>query len=164
MDKLKIKQYKNMSLLDIAEIYHFDLEPIGDKHRGLCLFHNDQGTPNFFAYADDSFFCYACRRGGDKAQFIAEAEHISRRSIIDLWEGTTKLSDLLSIKLKTRKTNYLNNFKILLANVYHKHNKKLSLHFLAKYDTLLSTQSFMTHEQYSSMVKSLVKDIGGIEK
>ena len=66
MDKATVMKYKCMSTREIGERHGFHFERLGDKWRGLCLFHNDQGTPNMFVYPDDSFFCFACVDGSTK--------------------------------------------------------------------------------------------------
>lgn len=67
---------KNM--LSLMAEYDLEIKKEGTVLRAYCPFHNDTGRPNFTIYEDtDSWYCFACKEGGDKALFVSKIEGIS---------------------------------------------------------------------------------------
>jgi DNA primase len=61
----------------VASWYRLGLRPVGRALVGLCPFHDDRHRPNFHLYPDtDSWYCYACDRGGDVIDFVCAIEHV----------------------------------------------------------------------------------------
>jgi DNA primase len=66
------------NIISLMAEYNIELRKEGTILRAYCPFHNDTGRPNFTIYEDtDSWYCWACKEGGDKAQFVAKMEGIS---------------------------------------------------------------------------------------
>ena len=58
--------------------YSLEIKKEGTILRAYCPFHNDTGRPNFTIYEEtDSWYCFACKEGGDKALFVSKMENIS---------------------------------------------------------------------------------------
>jgi len=71
-----------MNIVEVIQNYGVDLVKNGELYLGLCPFHNDRNTPNMYVYPKtDSFYCYACLKGGDIIQFMALIEHKDRSEI-----------------------------------------------------------------------------------
>lgn len=158
MDKEQVKKFKNMPLLSIAQHYGFRFSPVGGKLRGLCLFHGDVKTPNLFLYPDDTFFCYGCKRGWSKSQFVAYAEKVQRRVIDELWERSTPLPELMSMKLQAPKINYRNQLLLLLANfVYNKRqvDPSFTIDKIAAIDAMLESRTFIDLDTYTEVVQKI---------
>lgn len=66
------------SLMAVLAEYGIEIKKEGSVVRAFCPFHNDTGRPNFTIYEDtDSWYCFACKEGGDKVAFVAKHEGIS---------------------------------------------------------------------------------------
>ena len=159
MDSKKIISYKNWDLPTIAHTYGFQLSPVGGKLRGLCLFHGDRGNPNFFVYPDtDTWFCYACKRGHTKSQFIAYAERVPRRVIDNLWEKSTCLTEVMDLRLRQREINYRDSLLLLLASFCYNKRSVNTLPYtktLREIDVEISTKSFVDFNTYTRLVKRI---------
>jgi DNA primase len=69
IDTEAIKQ--NNSLTAIYESLTGNrLRRSGDKMTGLCPFHNDSRSGNFFIYPDNTYHCFACEQDGDLISFV----------------------------------------------------------------------------------------------
>ena len=62
---------------DIVEIVGevVELKTIGDRHKGLCPFHNES-TPSF-TVDNGLFYCFGCHEGGDAIRFVERTQKIS---------------------------------------------------------------------------------------
>lgn len=159
MDKEKVKRYKDWELLAIAQDYGFEMSQVGGKYRGLCKFHGDTKSPNLFIYPDgDTFFCFACKRGWSKSQFVAYAEHVPRKVIDSLWEKSTDIRELLDIRLKQRVINYRDPLLLLIAKFcYNNRSRNTWLYTkkLQELDAEISTKSFVDLPTYTRLVKMI---------
>lgn len=164
MDKAKVKSLKSLPLRDIGERYGFRFERVGDKLRSLCHFHNDAGTPNLFVYPDDSFFCFACRRGGTKSAFVAYAERVDRKVIEQLWNEDTPPDQLIFSNLKVREADYKPQLQLYLSKCFYDAQAKglsITLEDMRDLDMRVSSRKFITLEEYSDVVEKLMKKLGG---
>lgn len=164
MDKEVIKKLQALPLRAIGERYGFRFERVGDKLRALCHFHNDTGTPNLFVYPDDSFFCFACRRGGGKAAFIAYAEHVDRKAIEKIWNDATPPDELILTNLQPREADYKPQLLLYLSKFFYelrKRNPKAPLACMQDFDTRVSRRPFIHLAEYSAIVDDLKRKLGG---
>lgn len=62
---------------DIVEIVSevVELKTWGDKHKGLCPFHNES-TPSF-SVSNGLYFCFGCLAGGDVIRFIQATQSLT---------------------------------------------------------------------------------------
>lgn len=163
MDKATILKFKSYSLKAIGEHYGFHFDKVGDKWRALCLFHNDTGTPNLFVYPDDSFFCFACKRGGPKSSFIAAAEHVNAAVIEKMWGNSDPLDEVVAVNLTQRAANFKPHFQLFLAKLTYGHlgTGQLSMADLKYYDDIIARSKSLTMEQYADLVNQLTLKYGG---
>src|SRR3954453_14864194 len=69
------------------------LRRFGNRHSGLCPFHNEK-TPSFSIYGEHQFFkCFGCDAKGDVFNFVMMIEGIT------FWEALRKLADQHGIAL-----------------------------------------------------------------
>ena len=159
MDIARVKKYRNWSLLEIAQDYGFTFHAVGGKLRGLCLFHGDKGSPNMFIYPEsDTFFCFACKRGWSKSQFVAYAEKVPRKAVDNLWEKSTCLVELLEMKLKQAPTNYRDSLLLLLAKFWYNTKGRNTYPYtkrLKEIDAEISTKDFIDFATYSRLIKEI---------
>lgn len=82
-------------LTTLAE-YNIDVKHEGQVLRAFCPFHNDTGRPNLTLYdATNSWYCWACKEGGDVISFVAKMENISYGAAKSKIEGVgVDLSEL----------------------------------------------------------------------
>jgi hypothetical protein len=157
MDLNKIKRYRGWDLLPIAESYGFEFQPVGGKLRGLCKFHGDTGNPNLFIYPDDNtWFCFACRRGHTKSQFVAYAEKVPRKVIDGIWDRDTDIRELLDVRLKQRVINYRESLLLLLSKFCYDNRSRNTLPYtkrLAELDREISAKPFIDLTAYTRFVK-----------
>jgi hypothetical protein len=164
MDRETILKFKSYSLRAIGEHYGFRFDKVGDKWRALCLFHRDTSTPNLFVYPDDSFFCFACKRGGPKSAFIAAAEHVNRSLIEKMWGNTDPLEDVVAMNLTPRSVNFKPQLQLFIAKFYYTRRQLipgLNLDLLKHYDELLSRSKTLSMEEYAAIVKDISDRFGG---
>jgi hypothetical protein len=158
MDIARVKKYRNWGLLDIAQDYGFTFNTVGGKLRGLCLFHGDKGSPNMFIYPDDTFFCFACKRGWSKSQFVAFAEKVPRKTVETLWEKSTCIVELLDMKLKKPATNYRDALLLLLAKFWYNNKGRNTYPYTQKLkdiDAEISSKDFIDFAMYSRLIKEI---------
>lgn len=68
--------------------YSIDIRHEGQVLRAFCPFHNDTGRPNFTIYEDtNSWYCWACKEGGDVIAFVAKMENITYSAAKSKIEG-----------------------------------------------------------------------------
>ena len=64
-----------MDIVSLVETYGINIKRVGNLYRGLCPFHPDR-YPSFVVYPEtESFFCFGCRKGGDKIEFVKLMEN-----------------------------------------------------------------------------------------
>lgn len=68
VDELK----RSNPLADVVTELGVALRRCGRSLVGLCPFHDDRNDPNFNAYADDHWYCYACNQRGDVIDFVRQ--------------------------------------------------------------------------------------------
>lgn len=159
MDKERIKRMKDRGLLEIAQSYGFNFSEVGGKLRGLCLFHGDTGTPNLFIYPDgDTWYCFACKRGHSKSQFVAYAEKVPRKLVDSIWEKGTEMTEVMDLKLKPRVVNYRDSLLLLLATFcYNKQRQDPAFNTkkLLELDAEVSALPFIDRNTYSRIVRKI---------
>lgn len=64
-------------ILEVIEDEKIELRQSGENFIGFCPFHDDQNTPNLTIYPEsESFYCFACDKGGDVFTFIMQKHNI----------------------------------------------------------------------------------------
>jgi len=79
--------------LDIVEVVsaRTDLRRVGQRHTGLCPFH-DERTPSFSVSADLGLYhCFGCGESGDAIRFVQHMEGLDFRQAIELLARTEAL-------------------------------------------------------------------------
>ena len=158
-------KYKCMSTREIGERHGFHFERLGDKWRGLCLFHNDQGTPNMFVYPDDSFFCFACKAGGPKSLFVARVLRVSKKLIDKIWTDSDPIEEVMALQLSGKQVNFKPHLQLFLAKFSRAmlgRSKTFDWTELKKYDDFMHGTKAITSEQYAGVVEELTTKYGGI--
>jgi DNA primase len=82
--------------LDIVEVVgsRTDLRRVGQRHTGLCPFH-DERTPSFSVSGDLGLYhCFGCGESGDAIRFVQQTEGLDFRQAIEL------LADRYGVELK----------------------------------------------------------------
>lgn len=167
MDKDAIKKMKSLPLRTIGDMYGFRFEKVGDKYRALCRFHNDTGTPNLFVYPDDSFFCFACRRGGGKEAFVAYAEHMDKKAVEKLWSADTPIEEAVAVNLQQTPVNYKPQALLYVSKFFYnlcataKPFTTVAIDCVREYDARLAGRKFVSLEDYSAMVADINVKLGG---
>jgi len=85
--------------LDIVEVVsaRTDLRRVGQRHTGLCPFH-DERTPSFSVSADLGLYhCFGCGESGDAIRFVQQTEGLDFRQAIEL------LADRYGVELKAER-------------------------------------------------------------
>jgi len=159
MDIERVKRYKDWDLLSIAQDYGFEFHPVGGKLRGLCKFHGDSGDPNMFIYPEsDTFYCFACKRGWSKSQFVAYAEKVPRKKIDSLWEKSTCIVELLDIKIKQPAVNYRDALLLFVAKFCYNNRSRNTYTYtkrLQEIDAEISSKAFIDFAMYTRLVKAI---------
>ena len=63
------------SIVEVVSEY-LSLTQKGDRHWGLCPFHNEK-TPSFSVTEDKNmFYCFGCHKGGNIFDFLIEIENL----------------------------------------------------------------------------------------
>lgn len=78
-DELR-KEVKRIPIIEAAQIRegHLDLERRGNRHFGLCPFHNDQSVGSFVIGGTyNGYKCFACGEYGDIISLIMELDNVS---------------------------------------------------------------------------------------
>jgi len=73
----------------VARSYGVELRAEGKAFVGLCPFHPDRQTPNFYIYPSSRrWWCYVCKKGGDVIEFVRRREDISFLEACEKLDGT----------------------------------------------------------------------------
>jgi DNA primase len=65
-----------------------EVKPEGKAFVGLCPFHADHNTPNFYVYASSGrWWCYVCRKGGDVIEFVKRLDNVGFVEACERLEG-----------------------------------------------------------------------------
>lgn len=80
-------KYNNSLPALYEEITGNRLKRSGGKLSGLCPFHNDSRTGNFFIYPDNTFHCFACNENGDIIAFIEKTLNKTFPEAIEYLDG-----------------------------------------------------------------------------
>lgn len=76
-EQIDVGDVKNK--IDVVEYIgqYTNLVRLGNKHRGLCPFHNEK-TPSFYVDQNKGFYhCFGCGAGGDIIKFVMEKDKVS---------------------------------------------------------------------------------------
>ena len=158
------------TILDLVADYEIELTEEGELLRAYCPFHNDTGRPNFTVYeATDSWYCFACKEGGDAVSFVAKMEGLSYSDAKKKLAGkTVDLEELREridgIGLTEEKTPLNDEVNILLSKMIRKMLKDRP----DKFEEIITfsekmDQKLLTPVYYNEM-KNLLNEVYIFEK
>jgi DNA primase len=152
-----------MTILDLIDGYNLKLQQQGGVYVCFCPFHEDTSRANLTVYPEtDSYFCYACKKGGDAADFLSSIENITReQALVRLHEDLGFLLDKLSKDRAPSSSNESLNFLLskMIGDSLQKNPSKLSeiKVVLQKIDKALEKE--VSLEEGNLLVKEVVADI-----
>lgn len=84
------------SILDILSKYGIEYFKIGENiYRSYCPFHHDTSKPNLTIYPHtNSFYCFACGKGGSVIDFISAYNNISKEDALKLILNEISLDEI----------------------------------------------------------------------
>lgn len=148
-----------MNIINIIESYGIELKKSGAVYIGFCPFHDDVNTPNLTVYPKtQSFYCFACGKGGDAIRFISLIENIERKDVIKnltLESAKLKLNQLNS----SPKINFKNEVYFLVSNIcrefLRKNQDKLDkvIQILHKFDKKMNSVENLSYKEGIQMVE-----------
>lgn len=101
------------SIVDLISEY-LSLKQKGDKHWGLCPFHNEK-TPSFSVTEDKNmFYCFGCHKGGNAFDFLIDIENIS------FFDAFKQLAEKTGVKIDSNKESPEDKRKVALLDLYNK--------------------------------------------
>ncbi|MCK5199700.1 MAG: DNA primase, partial [Spirochaetales bacterium] len=101
------------SIVDVVSEY-LSLKQKGDRHWGLCPFHNEK-TPSFSVTEDKNmFYCFGCHKGGNVFDFLIEIENLS------FFEAFKRLAEKAGIEVDNNKESPEDKHKVALLELYNK--------------------------------------------
>lgn len=111
MDVVNIILQKTDILDFVTNQYNLELKLMGDTYRGKCPLplHNGNNETSFNIHGKQEFHCFACGRGGNVIQFVAEMEGITYH------EAVEKLADFHNLDISTDE-KYLEQKSIVQEN------------------------------------------------
>ena len=111
-----LKKQEILDKISIVEIVseYLSLKQKGDKHWGLCPFHNEK-TPSFSVTEDKNmFYCFGCHKGGNAFDFLIEMENLS------FFEAFKHLAEKAGVEVDTHKESPEDKQKVALLDLYNK--------------------------------------------
>lgn len=75
--------YTEKSTIDypIEDLYKGELFKSGSVKKGHCPFHEEK-NPSFTIYPNNSWYCFACKRGGDVISFYMQTRRVGFREAL----------------------------------------------------------------------------------
>ncbi len=102
-----------ISIVDVVSEY-LSLKQKGDRHWGLCPFHNEK-TPSFSVTEDKNmFYCFGCHKGGNVFDFLIEIENLS------FFEAFRHLAEKAGVEVDTHKESPEDKHRFALLELYNK--------------------------------------------
>jgi len=143
-----------MNILDILSKYNVELQQIGDIYRGYCPLHSDTAVPNFTVFTQtDSFFCFACGKGGKAVDFVRYIENITREEaqvLLDEELTTEDIKSRINAPSVQPTYNQSTNFVIsmMCRDLLRAHPEKLEsvMSFMEKFDSVSDHRVFDEEE------------------
>ncbi|MEA1911805.1 MAG: CHC2 zinc finger domain-containing protein, partial [Spirochaetota bacterium] len=112
-DLKKQEIMEKLSIVDTISEYVI-LKQKGDKHWGLCPFHNEK-TPSFTVTEDKNmFYCFGCHKGGNIFDFLMEVENLS------FFEAFKQLAQKAGVEIDSKKESPEDKQKSALLDLYNK--------------------------------------------
>ena len=112
-DLKKQEIMEKISIVDTISEY-VSLKQKGDKHWGLCPFHNEK-TPSFTVTEDKNmFYCFGCHKGGNIFDFLIEVEGLS------FFEAFKQLAEKAGVEIDSNKESPEDKQKSALLDLYNK--------------------------------------------
>lgn len=152
-----------MTILDLIDGYDLKLQQQGGVYVCFCPFHEDTTRANLTVYPEtDSYFCYACKKGGDAADFLSSIENISReQALVRLHEDLGFLLEKLAEEKNPSSANESLNFLLskMVGDALQKDPSKLLeiKKVLQKIDATLEKE--ISIDEGNLLVKEVVSNI-----
>ncbi len=111
-----LKKQEILDKISIVEIIseYISLKQKGDKHWGLCPFHNEK-TPSFSVTEEKNmFYCFGCHKGGNVFDFLIDIENIS------FFEAFKELASKAGVEIDSQKESPEDKQKVALLELYNK--------------------------------------------
>lgn len=105
---------KPLDLVGIVEGAGVELRPQGNRHVGLCPFHNEQ-SPSFTVFPDGHFKCFSCGEYGDAIDFIQRLHVCGFREalkILGIKQGAMTPELAEQIKKRTLQKELMQAFRL----------------------------------------------------
>lgn len=138
---------QSLSIVDVVKSYGGDPKPQGALFVDFCMFHNDVNTPNMFLYpANDTFYCYSCKMGGNVFKFIAMVEGVSYGSVMSRYRDVA-LSDKLRRLTNEQVVDFSMETRYLLSDLMrtfmakNPHRIDKAMHAAKKIDLFLAQRT-----------------------
>lgn len=88
------------------------LKKTGNTYRGCCPLHNGDNNSAFTIFNNKTFYCFACGKGGNIINFVAEQEGISYIEAIEYLASEANIDLSTDKDYQREKTMYERNLKI----------------------------------------------------
>jgi DNA primase len=153
-----------MNIETIVESYGIELKQQGKLLIGFCPFHSDMHNPNLTVYPrTNSWFCYACNKGGDVLQFISLMENVERSEIkkrlsLDILKHKLNVlrprEQMVTIDFRSE-TLYLLSAMFYNFLVKNPHKLDPAMDIMARLDACLNTLESISYSDSVELVEKL---------
>ena len=86
-----------------------NLKRVGNTYRGCCPLHNGGNESSFTIFNNNQFYCFACGKGGNIINFVAEQEGINYTEAIELLAEYANIDLSLDAQYQKEKSIYEKN-------------------------------------------------------
>jgi hypothetical protein len=146
--------------VDVATEYGLQLEKMGGRWKTYCPFHNDVNTPNLIIYpTTNSYFCFACREGGDVYRFYSLLYNIPISKVL---EEHFSLSEQITFMLEDKgNINFKEQVYIIGSNILYELLRKdfeQGWRRMKRFDELLQQQESIPKEKIQECLNLLKEE------
>lgn len=160
---------QSLSIVDVVKSYGGDPKPQGALFVDFCMFHNDVNTPNMFLYpANDTFYCYSCKMGGNVFKFISLVEGVSYSAVMSRYRDIA-LSDKLRRLTNEQTVDFSMETRYLLADTLrtfmtkNPHRIDKAMRAAQKIDTFLAHHA-VSYREGRDMLRKLGDYFSSLER
>ena len=87
------------------------MKRVGNTYRGCCPLHNGGNETSFTIFNDKQFYCFACGKGGNIINYVAEQEGISYIEAIEFLAEYANIDLSVDEQYQKEKSIYEKNQK-----------------------------------------------------